>query len=218
MGGGGHEREPLPMREGVLYDRHMKFIILSSSRGTTAKAVLDRVADGGLTMECLGLITDKDTRGCIDVARDAEFPVTIVSKQEGQSREEYDKALDAAIRAAGGTPDDTVICALGWMFILSPWFVHTWSNRIINVHPSLLPKHPGGHAITDALAAGDTVTGCSIHLIDEGVDTGPILLQKECPIETNDTEETLKPRVQELEKEWYPKVLQMIERGEMELP
>ncbi|PIR53764.1 phosphoribosylglycinamide formyltransferase [Candidatus Peregrinibacteria bacterium CG10_big_fil_rev_8_21_14_0_10_42_8] len=195
----------------------MKFIILSSSRGSTAKVVLDRVNDGDVTMECLGLVTDSDDRGCVSVVRDAGFPIYRVDREDGETREDYDKKLHEMILEAGGDPKDTVVAALGWMFILSPWFVAQWKNRIINVHPALLPAHPGAHAITDALKAGDEISGMTIHFIDEGVDTGPIILQKECAVLPSDDEEALKDRIQLLEREWYPKVLQMIEEGEVSL-
>jgi len=104
------------------------------------------------------------------------------------------------------------------MWILTPWFVHVWKGRIINVHPALLPKFPGAHGIEDAMAAGETETGMTIHIIDEGVDTGPILVQKSCSISRDDTIDSLKERIQELEKEWYPKVLQMVEEGEIAVP
>ena len=195
----------------------MNFLVLSSSRGTTFQAVLDRLADGSLTANCLGLLTDRDDRGCIEKAIEADLPVSIVPKQEGQERQDYDRQLHMAMMGLGAT-ETTLIAALGWMYILSPWFVQQWQDRIINVHPALLPKFPGAHAVKDALDAGETETGMSIHLIDEGVDTGQILVQKNCTIEPDDTIDSLKSRIQELEKEWYPKTLQMIEEGEIELP
>ncbi len=213
----------------------MNFIVLSSSRGTTFQAVLDRIEDGSLTARCLGLIADREDRGCVSKARAAGVAVTILERMKGEDREEYDRRVHGGILSLTPPPPNplphaslrsarergsgsTVIAALGWMFIFSPWFVHQWRHRIINVHPALLPKHAGGQAIRETLAAGETETGMTIHLIDEGVDTGPILLQKKCPVLAGDTEDTLKERVQALEKEWYPKVLQMIERGEMILP
>lgn len=193
----------------------MKFLILSSSRGTTMQAVLDAIVEGNLSMECLGLIADKEDRGCVEKARSAGIAIEIVPKEKGMERDAYDHLIDDAITKLGGDPDDTVIAALGWMFILSPGFVKRWDKRIVNVHPALLPAHPGAHAIKDALDAGDEKTGMTIHYIDEGVDTGEIILQKECDILPGDSEETLKERIQDLEKQWYPKVLQMMEQGEI---
>lgn len=184
----------------------MKLLLLSSSRGTTMQAVLDSLADGSLNMECIGLISDEEHRGCVQKALDADIPVTILSRA-GHTREEYDQLLHDTIVHAGGSPENTLIAALGWMFILSPWFVQQWPRNIINVHPSLLPAYPGAHAIADALKAGDTKSGMTIHFIDEGVDTGEIIVQKSCTVEAGETEESLKEKIQELEKEWVPKVL-----------
>jgi formyltetrahydrofolate-dependent phosphoribosylglycinamide formyltransferase len=196
------------------------FIVLSSSKGTTFQAVLDAIANGSLTATCLGLISDKEDRGCVQKARDANILVLIVEKKEGESREDYDKRLYDQInilRTQTRTPNLVIAC-IGWLHILSPAFVAQWENRIINVHPSLLPRHPGLHAHEEVLASGDTESGMTIHIIDEGVDTGPILLQKTCPVYPDDTVDTLKERVQDLEKEWYPKVLQNLADGTMILP
>lgn len=208
----------------------MQFVVLSSSRGTTFQAVIDAIKRGTLTAHCAGLIADREARGCVEKAKEAGIPVAIVHREKGEEREDYDRKVDRAIHellAHDGKPaaqsfsmkkPDTVIACMGWMFILSPWFVQTWHNRILNIHPALLPLFPGADAIRDALEAGATETGMTIHLIDEGVDTGTILVQKSCSILPDDTEEELKERVQALEKEWYPKILQEIHEGEMKLP
>ncbi len=180
------------------------------------QAVLDATADGSLKMKCLGLISDKEDRGCTEKAKAAGLPVVIVSKEDGEDREAFDRRVDAACKELGAD-DSTLIAALGWMFMLSPWFVSTWSNRIINVHPALLPKHPGGHAIADTIKSGDDIAGMTIHIIDEGVDTGPILVQKKCTVEEGETEQSLKTKIQALEKEEYPKLLQSIESGAVTL-
>jgi formyltetrahydrofolate-dependent phosphoribosylglycinamide formyltransferase len=196
----------------------MRFIALSSSSGTTFQAILDSLVEGSLQAQCLGLITDREDRGCTEKARKAGITVKVVERQKGEDREDYDKRLNESCIELAGEDPKVLIAAVGWMWILSPWFISQWKNRILNVHPALLPKHPGAHAITDSLVAGDTETGMTIHLIDEGVDTGPIILQKSCPVLPEDTEDTLKDRIQTLEKEWYPKMLNMIETGEIELP
>jgi|ETNmetMinimDraft_2_1059921.scaffolds.fasta_scaffold38814_2 formyltetrahydrofolate-dependent phosphoribosylglycinamide formyltransferase len=198
-----------------MYNIDMNFIVLSSSRGTTFQAVIDRLADGSLTANCLGLVVDREDRGAVEKAKKANLPIKVVGRIKGEPREEYDWRLNEAINEMG---EVDVIATLGWMFILNPWFVQNWEGRIVNVHPALLPKHPGAHGIEDALGADDKETGMTIHIIDEGVDTGPILVQKNCSINLDDTVDSLKPRIQDLEKEWYPKTLQMIETGEIKLP
>ncbi len=197
----------------------MNFIVLSSSRGTTFQATIEAMQKGALKAKCLGLLTDSPERGCIAKAEKAGLPVTVVERRAGESREDFDRRVDAALRAMGAD-GRTMLATMGWMFIFSQWFIATWKNRIINVHPALLPKHGGkgmyGHHVHEAvLAAKERESGVTIHLMDEGVDTGPILVQKTCPVLPDDTPETLQQRVQELEKEWYPKVLQMIEAGEL---
>lgn len=202
----------------------MHFVALSSSRGTTLQAILERIDDGSLSMECFGLIADRADRGCVAKAKAVNLPVLIVSKKQDETRENYDKRLDTAIRSLisanvsiGADASTTILAAVGWLYLFSPWFVHQWRCRIINVHPSLLPKYPGLHAHEEVLAAGDKESGMTIHVIEEGLDSGKILVQKTCPVLPGDTPESLKKRVQELEKEWYPKVLEMIEQGETQL-
>jgi formyltetrahydrofolate-dependent phosphoribosylglycinamide formyltransferase len=198
----------------------MKFVVLSSSKGTVFQATIDRMHDGSLTAECLGLVCDHEGRGCVMKAKAAGIPVKIVPMNKDESREDYDKRLHQAIlELVSPTQTPTLLLAcMGWMWILSPWFVHQWSNKILNVHPALLPKHPGAHAHDLVLKAKDQESGMTIHLIDEGVDTGKILIQKRCPVFPNDTVDTLKARVQKLEMEWFPKTLEMIERGKIMLP
>lgn len=195
----------------------MNFVVLSSSRGTVFEATLQAIKKKTLHAKCLGLIADKDDRGCVDIATKFGVPVIIVKKMDGQDREAYDKRIDAAVRELGLKEGTGVLTCMGWMFLLSPWFISIWKNRIVNVHPALLPKHPGAHAHELVLAAGDKESGMSIHIIDEGVDTGRVLLQKQCAVLPNDTVDTLKSRVQKLECEWFPKVLEMIEQGDIQL-
>ncbi|MSR87421.1 phosphoribosylglycinamide formyltransferase [Candidatus Peribacteria bacterium] len=216
----------------------MQFVVLSSSRGTTFQAVLDRIADGSLTASCLGLVSDRADRGCVEKAKAAKLTVTVVERREGESRDEYDKRVHDAIIALKPSPGASrhplplrqereqggslFIAALGWMSIFTPWFITQWHNKIINVHPALLPKFGGAGMYGDkvhqaVLDAKEKQSGITIHLMDEGVDTGKILLQKTCSVNSEDTVESLKARVQNLEKEWYPKVLEMVNKREIKL-
>ncbi|MBR18163.1 MAG: phosphoribosylglycinamide formyltransferase [Euryarchaeota archaeon] len=105
----------------------------------------------------------------------------------------------------------------GYMRILSPWFVERWKGRLVNIHPSLLPSFPGAHAHRDVLAAGVEITGCTVHLVDEGVDTGPILAQQSVEVTSDDTEDTLQERVKQVEHELYPKTLDLLCSGRITL-
>ena len=112
----------------------MNFIVLCSSRGTTFQAVIDRLADGSLTANCLGLVVDREDRGAVEKAKEANLPIKVVGRVKGEPREEYDWRLNEAINEMGKVD---VIAALGWLFILTPWFVNKWEGRIVNVHPAL---------------------------------------------------------------------------------
>ena len=103
----------------------------------------------------------------------------------------------------------------GYMRILSPLFVREWKGRLLNIHPSLLPKYPGAHAHRDALADGATVTGCTVHLVDEGVDTGQILAQSQLEIHPDDDEDSLSERVKVLEHKLYPEVIDAFAKGSL---
>lgn len=208
----------------------MPFLVLSSSRGTTFQATLDRIADGSLQSKCIGLITDSPNRGCIEKAKAANIPVVIVDKKPDESRENFDRRLQQAILQLCTQPKTknlkpetgAIVACMGWLWILTPWLIRQFPNRILNVHPALLPKFGGkgmyGHHVHDAvLAAKEKESGMTIHLVNDSVDTGKILLQKTCPVLPDDTASTLQARVQELEKEWYPKVLEMMERGAIQL-
>ncbi len=194
----------------------MIFVALSTSKGTVLQSVIDALKDGSLSMECAGLVTDSAERGCAEKAKAAGLPVKVVAMTKDEPREAFDKRVNEAILELSGGKEPVIAC-MGWMWMLSPWFVRQWSNRIVNVHPALLPKYPGVHAHDLVLKSGDKESGMTIHLIDEGMDTGRILLQKTCPVLRGDTVETLKPRVQALECEWYPKALEMISTGQIDL-
>jgi len=204
----------------------MHFIVLSSSRGTTFQAVLDALKDGTLTATCLGLVTDAPDRPCIGKAQAAKLPVQIVGRAKVEDRGAFDQRVDGAVRALaqeGDNPPGVLLAEMGWMWIHTPWFIRTWKNRILNVHPALLPKYGGrgmygDHVHAAVLKAGERLSGATIHLMDEGVDTGPILLQETCGVGPGETPETLKAKVQEIEKKLYPAALQMIETGEIQLP
>ena len=204
----------------------MQFVVLSSSRGTTFQAVLDALKDGSLQATCAGLVTDRADRECIAKAKAAGIPFEVVSEDPKGDRRAFERGVESAIRVlrarAGTGTTSTLIAAMGWMWILSPSFTSKWKDRIINVHPALLPKFGGEgmygvHVHEAVLQSNDKESGVTFHLMDGGVDTGKILLQKCCPVEPGDTPESLQKRIQALEKEWYPKLLQMNRVGEIRL-
>ena len=204
----------------------MQFIVLCSSNGTTFQAVIDAMKAGNLTAKCLGLITDKPNRGCLEKARSAGLSVRIAVKNLGESIDAYDARLVSAAHElenrVKADPSDTVIAAMGWMKLLSPTFLSAYPNRVLNVHPSLLPKYGGKgmyhmHVHEAVMKNAEKESGITIHVMEERYDEGKILLQKSFAISDADTPLSIKDHAQALEKEWYPKVLEMIERGEIRL-
>lgn len=199
----------------------MRFVVLSSSRGSVFGAVLDAIQHGHLSAQCMGLVTDSDARGCIDKAKEARVPFVVVPKIPGEQREEYDQKIDTAILSLLKEKRDTdIVACMGWMWVLSSEFIRQWNDRILNVHPSLLPDFGGkgmyGHHVHEAvIASGKKESGMTIHLVNDGVDTGPVLIQESCVVQKEDTPETLALRVGALEKEWYPKTLQLIHEGKI---
>ncbi len=181
--------------------------------------------NGKLTAKCLGIITDKQDRECLQKATANDIPSIVVDRKTDEPPEEYDMRLTAAIRTlqarsqASGTP---VIALMGWLHILSPVFLMQFRSHVINVHPSLLPKYGGkgmygNHVHKAVLQAKETESGISLHMVEQEVDTGKVLIQKTCPVYPDDSADTLRLRVQGLEKEWYPRLLEMMERGEVRL-
>lgn len=212
------------------YTPPVHFVVLSSSRGSVFQATIDAMKSGTLTAVCAGLVTDRDDRLCIEKAKAAGLPYRVVEQKKNETREAYDTRVHGAVinlfeESSTRYPLSAtrqIVACMGWMWILNSWFISEWKGRILNVHPALLPKHGGkgmyGHLVHEAvLAAREKESGMTIHLMDEGVDTGTVVLQKKCPVLPDDTVETLSARTGGLEREWYPKVLEMVERGELEL-
>ena len=172
--------------------------ILISGRGSNMRALVEK-ADG---YEVALIASNKPQAAGLDWARARGLPAwAIESKEVG--KEEFDRRLSAAIDEHGaGT-----IALAGFMRILSPWFVNEWRGRIINIHPSLLPKYRGLDTHARALAAKDSVGGCSVHVVTEELDAGELLGQAEVRIEQDDTPSTLGQRVLAAEHELYPRIL-----------
>ena len=172
----------------------MRLVVLASGSGTTLQAILD---DPELRPQVVAAGTDVPDCRAITRAREAGLDTFAVALSEHPDRAAWNVALADAV--AAHEPDLVVLA--GFMRILAPAFVHRF--RIVNTHPALLPAFPGAHAVRDALAAGATVTGVTVHWVDEGVDTGPVIAQVEVPVEPDDDEAALRARVQAAEKPLY---------------
>jgi phosphoribosylglycinamide formyltransferase-1 len=165
--------------------------VLVSGSGTNLQALLDAEAAGALSASVRVVISNKPAVGALDRAAKHGVPTAVVSHKDHAAREDFDRALLAVLRAHGV---ELVVLA-GFMRIVTPVFLDAYPQRVVNVHPSLLPAFPGVDAQAQALAYGAKVTGCTVHLVDAGVDTGPILAQSAVPVLDDDTVDTLKARI-----------------------
>lgn len=192
----------------------MRLAILASTRGTDLQAIIDEIKAGRMpNVELACVLSNKKDCYALERAHAEGFKTHFVDPKD-KSRVEFDREMAKILKAENAD----FIALVGYMRILSSYFIGEFRDHIINIHPALLPKYGGanfyGHNVHEAvLAAHETETGMTIHNVDEGVDTGRIILQKTCPVLPNDTPQTLQERVQELEKEWYPKVIQALAEG-----
>ncbi|MHC1593783.1 MAG: phosphoribosylglycinamide formyltransferase [Methanotrichaceae archaeon] len=178
--------------------------VISSGRGENLRYIIEAVRSGYLPAIVEIVLVDQEDAGALGIAREYGVDARFVDPA-GLLRVDYDGILIDHLDGAGV---DLVVLT-GYMRILSPLFVHHYLNRIINVHPALLPAFPGLDAFQDALDYGVKWTGTTIHLVDEEVDCGPIIYQVPVRVEEGDTRESLKARIQRAEYEAYPKALKM---------
>jgi phosphoribosylglycinamide formyltransferase-1 len=172
--------------------------ILLTGRGSNFVAIYEAIQRGDLNAEICCVISNIAEAGGLRRAK--EFGLTAIClPSKGMDRAEYDRMLVDALRAF----NPALVCLAGFMRILSPVFLREFPSRVLNIHPALLPSFPGLHAQRQALEYGVKVSGCTVHIADEGVDTGPILLQKAVQVLENDTEDTLSARILEQEHQIY---------------
>jgi len=179
--------------------------ILGSGKGSNCRAILERIRSGDLAVEARLVISDVLDAPILDIAR--EFGVANAYLPPGRFRTrlepETEKQLVKMLRDAGVE----LVALAGFMRVLHEPMLKAFSRRIVNIHPSLLPKFPGLEAWKQALVAGEKVTGCTVHYVDEKIDHGQILAQREVPILPNETQESLHARIQIVEHELYPAVI-----------
>jgi phosphoribosylglycinamide formyltransferase-1 len=182
--------------------------VLSSGRGENARYIIEAARSGRIPAEVAIVLADQRDAGALRIARDAGVESKFIDPS-GLSRAEYDALLIERLDRAGV---DLVVLT-GYMRILSPEFVRHFKNRTINIHPALLPSFRGIDAFQQALDYGVKVTGTTVHLVDEEVDHGPIILQVPVEVKDDDTHDSLKARVQEAEYKAYPKALKLFIEG-----
>ena len=185
--------------------------ILISGRGSNMLAILDRIDAGDLDATAAVVISDEPGAPGILAAHQRGVEALVLDHRDSRTRGEHDLRLAEALEARGVR----LACLAGYMRLLSPWFVERFRGRILNIHPSLLPAFPGLEAPKQALEHGVKVTGCTVHFVDEGVDSGPIVLQEAVPVHDGDTPETLAARILAKEHRAYSRAIALVLSGRL---
>jgi phosphoribosylglycinamide formyltransferase-1 len=182
--------------------------VLISGRGSNLQALIDARDRGELGGVIALVVSNVETAAGLDRARRAGIP-TVVRDHRGRTREDYDAELVTVLRDHGVE----FVCLAGFMRLLSPVFIRGFPGRILNVHPALLPAFPGLDAQEQAFEHGVKVSGATVHLVDEGLDSGPIVAQEAVPVRSDDTAESLAARILEAEHRIYPRAVRLLLEG-----
>lgn len=191
----------------------MKIAIFCSGNGTNFQAIVDSAKKGFVAAEVALMVCDNPKAYAIIRAKDAGVKTLIVELKNFQNREAFEDEIIRSLERE----DIGLIVLAGYMKMLTPKFVRRYRDRILNIHPALLPSFAGASGIEDALKYGVRVTGPTVHFVNEDMDTGPIILQKAIEITEGDTEETLAERIHKLEHELYPKAIRLFVEGRLKI-
>ena len=192
--------------------------VLISGRGSNMDAILAAIKSGKIRNANPSIvISSKPGIAGLKIASEKFAVPTKVMSPDGLKGWSYDQKIVTVLYDHGVTPQSGLVCLAGFMRIISPEFVRQYRRRIMNIHPALLPAFPGLHAQKQALDYGVKVTGCTVHFVDEGMDSGPVILQKAVQVKEGDNEESLSARILEQEHELYPEAVRMFCEGRVKI-
>lgn len=194
----------------------LNIAVLGSTKGTDLQAVIDAIESKELNAKISIVISNKEDAYILERAKKHKIETLFLNYKNFSSREEFDKKVVEELKKR----KVELVLLIGYMKIITPFFVHSFENKIWNIHPSLLPKYAGGmdknvHQLV--LDAGEKVTGCTLHIVTEEIDAGPIIAQKEVAIVPGETVETLKKKVQKAEQEIILKALKLFSEGKLKV-
>lgn len=191
----------------------MNTVVLVSGRGSNLRAICEAIDAGRCGARIVGVVSDRPKAAALDFAKARGIPTRVVPLQRGDDRGRWNETLAEVVSALA----PKLIVLAGFMRILGPPLLSRFRGRIINVHPALLPSFPGHDGPGGAIAGGVRISGCTVHVVDDGVDTGPIIAQAAVPVLVGDTASTLHARIQVQEHQLLPAVVARIARGDIEL-
>ncbi|MGO1318426.1 MAG: phosphoribosylglycinamide formyltransferase [Cellulomonadaceae bacterium] len=190
-----------------------RVVVLVSGGGSNLAALLAAHADPAYGARIVGVVSDRADAGALGLARDAHVPTAVVAPADFETR----TAWDAGLASAVGVFAPALVVSAGFMRILGEGFLARFGGRTVNTHPALLPAFPGAHAVRDALAYGVRVTGCTLHVVDAGVDTGPVIAQRAVEVLGEDDEAALHERIKVAERELLVEWVGRVARGGMQV-
>lgn len=187
----------------------LKVGVLISGRGSNLQALIEACAEPGFPARIVTVISNNAKAQGLKRAQGAAIATQVIDHRRFAERGSFDAALDRALRAAGVE----LVCLTGFMRLLTPDFVNHWRDRLINIHPSLLPSFKGLHTHERALEAGVRLSGCSVHFVRPEMDSGPVIIQAAVPVAAEDTPDSLAQRILAVEHRCYPLALRLIAEG-----
>jgi len=192
--------------------------ILISGRGSNMESILKAIKKQKIPINPAVVISNRSNAKGLVIARKLGIQTEVIdsSKYKGK-RLQFDKEIISTLRKYKVTPTNGLVCLAGFMRIISPHFIKEYKNKILNIHPALLPAFPGLDAQKQAIEFGAKYSGCTVHFVDEGVDTGPIIIQEIVKISNNDTEKTLAKKILRKEHEIYPKAVQLFAKKKISI-
>ena len=192
--------------------------ILISGRGSNMESILKAIKKQKIPINPAVVISNKSNAKGLAIAKKMGVQTVVIdsSKYKGK-RLQFDKEIITTLRKYKVTPTNGLVCLAGFMRIISPYFIKEYKNKILNIHPALLPAFPGLDAQKQAIEFGAKYSGCTVHFVDEGVDTGPIIIQEIVKIRNNDTEKTLTKKILAKEHEIYPKAVELFAKKKLSI-
>jgi len=193
--------------------RRLKLGVMASGRGSNLQAIIDACEGGQIDAVIALVISDVAEAYALERGRRCGIEAVFLDPSLYRTSEDFDAAaLDLLWKR-----EVELVCLAGFMRLLSPHFIREYRNRIMNIHPALLPAFPGLHPHRQAMRHGVKLSGCTVHFVDEGVDTGPIIIQAVVPVLDDDTEEALSARILDYEHQIYPRAIQLFAEGRLEI-